>query len=267
VASSANPSAPGSAVSFTATVSDTTGSATPTGSVEFFDGSTDLGPGSPLSGSGSSATSTFSTSTLAAGNHTITALYTHSGFFLDSSGRLIQNVLTPVRQGDTASIGFWDNKNGQGLINRAIAAAGQPSLANWLATSFPYLYGANSANNLAGKSNAAVAALFVQFFNVQGQKTDAEIMSAALGCWFTSSTLNGNTGAAHNFGFNISSDGTGSHTYNVGSLGTVIGLQNNTSYTVLLLLQQANLTKQNSALDASAFNEIFAAINQLGGIS
>ena len=57
----------GQPVTFTATVTDITPSGgTPTGSVEFYDGLTDLGPGSALSGSGGTATSTFTTSTLTA---------------------------------------------------------------------------------------------------------------------------------------------------------------------------------------------------------
>jgi len=64
----------GQSVTFTATVTVATGGP-PTGSVEFYDGSTDLGPGSALSGSGSTATSTFTISTLTATNHVITATY------------------------------------------------------------------------------------------------------------------------------------------------------------------------------------------------
>src|SRR5262249_4088242 len=55
----------GTAVTFTATVTNSFGNGvTPTGSVEFFDGTQDLGAGSPLSGSGNTATSTFMISTL-----------------------------------------------------------------------------------------------------------------------------------------------------------------------------------------------------------
>jgi hypothetical protein len=112
-----------------------------------------------------------------------------------------------------------------------------------------------------------VATLFMHFFNAKGLKTDAQMMAGALASWFTSSTLNGNTAAAHSFGFNISPDGAGTRVYNVGSLGTAIGLQNNTWYSVLRLLQQANLTKKNGLFNADAFTTIFGAINQLGGIS
>ena len=93
VSSSLNPSTTGQSVTFTATVSDTSGGV-PTGSVEFYDGSTDLGPGSALSGSGNSATSTLTTSTLTAGSHSISAVYTPTGDFAGSSGSLTQTVNT-----------------------------------------------------------------------------------------------------------------------------------------------------------------------------
>ena len=89
---STSPSTYGQSVTFTATISDTAGGV-PTGSVEFYDGTTDLGPGSILTGSGNSATSTFSTATLAAGVHSsITAVYTPTGDFVGSSGSLSQTV-------------------------------------------------------------------------------------------------------------------------------------------------------------------------------
>ena len=53
--------------------------------MEFFDGATDLGPGSALSGSGGSATSTFTTSALALEGHSITAVYTPTANFVRST--------------------------------------------------------------------------------------------------------------------------------------------------------------------------------------
>jgi hypothetical protein len=80
----------GQSLTFTATV--TSSGATPTGSVEFFDGGTDLGPGSALSAHGDSATSTLSISTLPTGTHDIEAVYTASGALQDSSGTVTQTV-------------------------------------------------------------------------------------------------------------------------------------------------------------------------------
>ena len=164
--------------------------------------------------------------------------------------------------GDTATIGFWHNKNGQALIN---SMPNSPALANWLANNFPCLYGANAgANNLTGKSDSQVAAFFLTFFNVKGQKTDAQVLGAALACYVTSAVLAGNNAAS--YGFNVSTMGTGAKTYNVGAYGAAIGLANNTSYTVLQLLQQANLRKCQGTFDANAFNNIFDGINTTGDI-
>src|SRR5262249_360230 len=71
-------------VTFTATVTNS-GGGPPAGAVEFFDGPTDLGPGTALAGGGPSATSTFTTQALAAGGHTIRAVYTPAGFFVGTT--------------------------------------------------------------------------------------------------------------------------------------------------------------------------------------
>ena len=63
--------------------------------------------------------------------------------------------------GDTATIGFWHNKNGQALIDSLNGGSTATALGNWLATQFPYLYGPQSSNNLTGATNAQVAALFL----------------------------------------------------------------------------------------------------------
>jgi hypothetical protein len=172
---------------------------------------------------------------------------------------------TPLAHGETATIGFWHNKNGQALIDSLNGGPSATNLANWLASEFPYLYGVNSTTNLTNKTNADVAALFLQDFSVTGMKTDAQILGAALATYVTNSTLAGN--AAVSYGFVVSSTGTGSTTYNVGSYGTAIGLSNNTSYTVFALLQQANYEKFLGTFNANAFNSIFDGINQAGDIS
>jgi len=50
VDSSLNPSVYGQPITFTATITNSSTSATPTGTIEFYDGSTDLGAGTSLSG-------------------------------------------------------------------------------------------------------------------------------------------------------------------------------------------------------------------------
>ena len=101
----------GQSVTFTATISSA-GTGVPTGTVEFYDGSTDLGPGSTLSGSGDTATSTFTTAALSAGTHEITAIYTPTGDFTNGSGFVDQMVnkapLTVTAVLSTSDIGHGD---------------------------------------------------------------------------------------------------------------------------------------------------------------
>jgi hypothetical protein len=91
VVSNNNPSQAGQQVTFTATVSS--GSGTPTGTVTFMDGAASIGTGT-LNGSG---IATFSTSSLAAGGHSITAGYGADNNFAGStSSTLTQTVSAPT---------------------------------------------------------------------------------------------------------------------------------------------------------------------------
>ena len=101
VSTSTNPATFGQPVTFTATVSDS-GGGVPTGGVIFYDGQTELGAGSLLSGSGDSATSTFTTSALAAGSAAIYAVYTPTGLYSGSSASLTQTVTDESAPATTA---------------------------------------------------------------------------------------------------------------------------------------------------------------------
>ena len=69
--------------------------------------------------------------------------------------------------GSTATIGFWANRNGQALINSFGKTSAGSTLANWLASMFPNIYGGDSKNPnyLGNKTNAEVAKLFITLFN------------------------------------------------------------------------------------------------------
>ncbi len=88
LSASANPSLLSQAVTFTANVSPAIAGSTPTGTVQFLvDG---VNAGTPVTLNGGSAS--FTTSNLAVGSHTVTAIYSGDNFFLDSSGTLTQQV-------------------------------------------------------------------------------------------------------------------------------------------------------------------------------
>src|SRR5262249_52931876 len=90
LASSANPSVVGQAVTFTATVAATApGAGTPTGTVTFRDGATVLGTGTLDAG----GVASFAAAALAAGSHSITAAYGgDADFGVSTSAALSQAV-------------------------------------------------------------------------------------------------------------------------------------------------------------------------------
>ena len=96
VTSTVNPSVPGEAVSLTATVTAASGG-TPSGSVQFRDGGSDLGGPIDLApASTNSAKAGLTTSSLAIGSHTITAIFTpDSSPFLGSTSQPYTQVVQP----------------------------------------------------------------------------------------------------------------------------------------------------------------------------
>ncbi len=82
----------GQSVTFTATVTGSNGG-TPTGTITFMDGSTVLATAS-LSAASSGAQATFTTSTLADGMHTITAVYNGDSTFSGSTSDILNQIVT-----------------------------------------------------------------------------------------------------------------------------------------------------------------------------
>jgi choice-of-anchor A domain-containing protein len=181
----------------------------------------------------------------------------------------------PLSRGMTATIGFWQGPNGQALINACGPTADGRTLANWLATTFPQLYGRGGMHELTGRSNAAVATLFRTLFAVHGQKVEAQILATALAMFTTSKALNagaaGEALAAH-FGFVLSDAGTGAALWNVGGNGAAFGVAPNTTVAVRDLLQRTCARVAHGRLCGGSTtltnqtNTVFSAINQAGDI-
>lgn len=178
----------------------------------------------------------------------------------------------PLTCGMTATIGFWNNKNGQALIKSLNGSSTSTALGNWLATTLPNLYGsqAGAGRNLAGKTNAQIAAYFQTLFKVKGQKLDAQVLAVALAVYSTDTDLAGT--AAVKYGFSVSSSGTGAAMLSVGTNGSAFGVPNYTQISVMSALQAAN----NQAVSGSLYggstslrnmaNTIFDYINNTGDI-
>ena len=183
-----------------------------------------------------------------------------------------------IEGGDTATIGFWQNKNGQNLIK---TVSNDTQLGYWLASEFPNMF-----DDLADSDNDGVALEYQRLFKLKHQKLDAQVMATALSVYVTSSNLSDGTVAAA-YGFTVTETGIGTKLFNVGDSGEAFDVADNTNLTIMQLLQATDdKTSSESGelydLDDDFFidddgavseqllrnlaNEIYTAINEQGDI-
>ncbi|MDH4352145.1 MAG: Ig-like domain-containing protein, partial [Gemmatimonadota bacterium] len=125
VSASANPSVFGQGVTFTATVTPTVGTATPTGNVQFRVDGVNLGGAVALNGSGQ-ATSTVATG-LTVGTHMITADYAGSANFVQSTGTLSPDqTVNPASTATAVSSALNPSVFGQSVTFTATVTAVPP---------------------------------------------------------------------------------------------------------------------------------------------
>jgi PKD repeat protein len=189
-----------------------------------------------------------------------------------------------LARGDTATIGFWQNKHGQALITQSGTA-----LAAWLTDNFGDIFG----DVFAGADGETVAGFYRdQLFRQKAAKSagpakvDAQFMALALSTYFTSSSLAGYIGA--NYGFHVTDTGIGTKIVNVGYSGAAFDVADGTDLTIMQLLLATNrLTDQPDRTSGAAriydlngngdieeseaalrrlANEVYSALNEQGGI-
>jgi hypothetical protein len=177
-----------------------------------------------------------------------------------------------IQHGQTAGIGFWNNKNGQALIKALNGGGTSTQLGDWLAVTFPHMFGALSgSNDLAGQNNASIASFFQTRFVLKDSKLDSQVLATALAVYVTDGTLD-NTGVGTQYGFTVGGNGVATATFNVGSNGAAFGVANNTTMTVMDLLLAADAQAVNGVLyngnatKRTMANNVFSAINQAGGL-
>jgi hypothetical protein len=183
----------------------------------------------------------------------------------------VSSLGTRVQSGQGATIGFWQGKNGQALIGSFNGGPTAMALGNWLAASFSNLFGAGAgSNNLAGMTNAQVAAFYLNSFNQSGLKLTTQILATALNVYATTLSLGGT--AAQAYGFTVNAYGLGASSYSVGTNGAAFGVSNNTVLDIYQMLLAANanaaggvLYGGNATLQLDAAN-VFSAVNVAGGV-
>jgi hypothetical protein len=194
-------------------------------------------------------------------NYTFSKFTENTGAASMSSASTVSAV--PAGVGSTATIGYWHNNNGQALIKTQGV-----QLGNWLASTFPNLYGPTTgANNMTGKDGNAVAAYDLTLFNggPNGKKYN-QILGVALAIYFNDPALGGAAGQAAGF----AGQNTGNALYTIKaseSAGAAdLGLTVGQSYTIMFIMQKINGVAVNGVLPAGQLSDIAqiaADINQM----
>jgi hypothetical protein len=165
---------------------------------------------------------------------------------IDATDYAFAELGQSLASGDTATIGFWQNKHGQALIN-----SGGQNLADWLSTNFSNVFG-NEFDNVSVAEFYKHQLFKSHAVNSTGPaKVDAQFMATALATYFTSLQLAGNVAAA--YGFNISDTGIGTKVVNVGLNGAAFGVGNGTDLTIMqILLATDSLTDDADNISGAA---------------
>jgi large repetitive protein len=258
VSTSGSPSASGASVTFTATISSG-----PTGTVTFYDSGTSIGTGT-ISGT----TATLQTSTLALGNHTITASWPGNPSYMPvTSSPISQSVLaTPtlsvvsslnpatygsnvtftatISSGPTGNILFFDGSTqiGQGAINATTHTA-------------------TFATNSFAIGAHSVTAQFVatsQYYGVTSAILTQNVIAATPTLSISTSGSPSAYGAPVTFTATISSGPTGTITFNVG--GSPIG-------TGTLVGTTATFTTTTLAIGSNSVTASYAATTDYNGVT
>ncbi|MCB0048646.1 MAG: Ig-like domain repeat protein, partial [Caldilinea sp.] len=147
LASSANPSVYGQSVTFTATVTDSVGSAVPTGVVTFTDGTTELGTGT-LNASG---VATYTISSLISGPpgtpgqpHPITAEYGGEGGFVGSTSQTVNQVVNQATTTVTLTSSLNPSIYGNSVVFTATVTVEAPGAASLIGEEVIFKDGANT---------------------------------------------------------------------------------------------------------------------------
>ena len=138
----------------------------------------------------------------------------------DTFGREPETVGSPcsVGSGQYATCGFWQSSNGQSIICGFGSGANCTQLGNWLANTFPNLFGCSNAyissylkqcgtSSLAGLTNSQIATLCTKLSTSgTSQNTYAQAFACALGIYADTSPFGGNS-TCQGYGFSVTCGG------------------------------------------------------------
>ncbi len=264
--SSVNPSTPGQSVTFTATV--TASSGTPTGTVTFNDGTTSIGTGTISSGK-----ATLTTSTLAVGTHPITAVYGGTSSISGSTSNVIDQVVATVSSTTTLTSSVNPSVPGQAVTFTATvtSSAGTPTgtvTFNDGTTSIGTgtLNGGGQATlttSTLALGTHPISAVYAGTSSIGGSTSNTvnQVVATATSTTTLTSSVNPSTpGQSVTFTATVTASAgtpTGTVTFNDGTTSIGTGTLNGTG--------QATLTTSTLALGTHPISAVYAGTSAIGG--
>jgi hypothetical protein len=200
------------------------------------------------SGGAGSKTAAFTVSgshTYAAnGTYTLVATISHEGATTPVSETVNVGSLGLFFQGNvqTKTSSFWAGIVGQELLRRFGLTQGGQTLGQWLASTFPRLYGGvGGAINLGSFTNSQIVIYYLGLFHqFNTNMLDAEVLSACLYEFATTLSLGGPVAGTAPYGLAVSTFGIGAYSFNIGFNGAAFGMPNSTVLDIFQILQAAN---------------------------
>ncbi|HLJ95117.1 MAG TPA: choice-of-anchor Q domain-containing protein, partial [Gemmataceae bacterium] len=178
------------------------------------------------------------------GTYTLVVNISHEGVTTPVSETFSVGSLGLFFQGNvqTKTSGFWAGIVGQELLRRFGLTAGGQTLGQWLASTFPKLYGgAGGAVNLGSFTNSQIAIYYLGLFHqFNTNMLDASVLSAALYEFATTLSLGGPVAGTPPYSLTVNTFGMGAYSFNVGFNGAAFGVPNFTVLDVFQILQAAN---------------------------
>jgi hypothetical protein len=258
--SSLNPSAPGQAVTFTATVTG----ASPTGTVQFMDSASNLGSAVTLAG----GVASFTTSSLTTGGHSITAVYNGDSNNATSTSAVLTQTVNIVPNAPT--IGPATAGNAQASVSFTPPSGnGGSAITSYTVTASPGGFtgtGSNSPIIVTGLTNGTAYTFTVTAMNAAGTGTPSAASNSVTPA--ASQTITFNNPGSQNFGASPTLTATASSGLPVMFTSATTGVCTITSGGVLTTVSagtctiNANQAGNGSSLAAAQVSQSFA-INPL----
>ncbi len=201
-----------------------------------------------------------------------------SNIFYSAQGRLLSAdnggtqafANKSIASGDFGTTALWTSTRGMNVIKSLNGGSTATSLAQWLATTFPNLYGISAGSHALVNSNGTFFSNSQVLTSYASKFTggDQQVLATALSVYATSINLAGiSTVHSTDSSLVTSLAGSGMDTFGTGVNYGAFGLTSTATLSVMQLLVDLNANTAAGATVSSGGNAVFSGINSIGNVA